>query len=1176
MKNLGAKLERIDLLLLAGLMFAPMKFAAATEAGPALLLRIASLPPEERTADPLAAGFTSPPRDSRPETWFHLIGGNVSKPGLTADLEAIAGAGFEGIQLFHGNARGPAWPDVTPQIPCLSPAWDSMISHTANECERLGLRFTMQNCPGWSQSGGPWIKPDNAMRHLVWSRTDVSGGKTGSITLAMPKQSTEDWRDYRDVAVLAFPTPAGDDGPPLIPAAVRSNRGNLAWADLFTGKNNTAVKIAPGNEPAWVEVTFDQPVTLRSLELPPIEKFTLRRHFDPGVTIHVQALNAAELVEVAHREIPRSNWQDDQPLTLALPEATAIGFRITFENKTPLELSSLRLSTAARVDDWPAQAGFVLRSIDRSFLPKQNRAAWVSVRSIVDLSQNMDSGGKLNWQAPTGRWTVLRFGHVNTGAKNGPAPPEATGFECDKLSAKGANASFAGYIGRVSDPGGPADGGRLKGMVIDSWECHTQTWTPEMEKEFAFSRGYALRPWLPALAGWVLDDHLTSERFLRDWRATLSDLLVANYYGRLATLGRGRGMKLSFETGPGDVAVGDILQYFGQADTPMCEFWQPNDPHWGGLETKPMLPAVSAAHIYGKKHAAAESFTTTGLRWDEYPFMLKHLADLHFSMGLNYLVFHTYTHNPRLNVVPGTSFGGGIGEPFLRGQTWWPSMPQFTDYIARCSFLLGQGQPVADVLWYLGDDLDQKPRQDTPFPPGYKYDYLNADALLNRITVADGLLKTPEGTAWKVLWLPKNPRLTTATLARIRDLVREGVTVVGLPSYQNPSLSGGEESDRRFAALVRELWDSAPAASGDRSLGAGRLLWGDSIAAHLTQIGIAPDVIGASAATWCHRRANGTDIYFIAADRKAPLDANLSFRSQGQPELWDPITGTSKQVTVFQRQGARTMIPLELPAAGSVFVLFRPGPGEPAFTRVERNGISLVDATDANHVDKGEPQAVQGLKQGEQVQPWVDNPTPACEFIDGGKRMLAWEPGSYELTRENGTVAKVNASRLRTIPVTGPWSLSFPAGWDAPEQLVLPSLKLWSDLDGPATRAFSGSGTYTCTINVDAVTPDTRLLLDLGRVAAIADVSVNGKTIATLWAPPFRADITPFVTAGNNRIAVKVTNTWFNRLAYDASLPETKRKTWTIKAPASDVPLQPAGLIGPVVLRIGQVVDLPQ
>jgi len=223
-----------------------------------------------QAADPLALGFREPPKESRPETWFHLIGGNVAKAGLTADLESVGGAGISGIQLFHGQFGGP-WPGVEPQVSCLSPQWDGMISHVANECRRLGLSFTMQNCPGWAMSGGPWITPDKAMRHLTWSRVEVAGGKRVSLMPAKPQPSSEAWRDYRDVAVIAFPTPAGDDGKNLLPASVRSNREKLPWGDLLAGKKGANVRIESGNERVWVELGFAAPVTLRSLELPALK-----------------------------------------------------------------------------------------------------------------------------------------------------------------------------------------------------------------------------------------------------------------------------------------------------------------------------------------------------------------------------------------------------------------------------------------------------------------------------------------------------------------------------------------------------------------------------------------------------------------------------------------------------------------------------------------------------------------------------------------------------------------------------------------------------------------------------------------------------------------------------------------------------------------------------------------
>jgi len=1145
-------------------------FAAKADPSPA----VSSL----RTPDALADGFLQPPKDSRPETWFHLIGGNVGKAGLTADLEAIAGAGIRGIQLFHGQFGGP-WPGVEPQVPCLSSQWDSMIDHASGECRRLGLSFSMENCPGWSMAGGPWITPDKAMRELIWSRRYVTGGTPLTIDLPIPQPSSDSWRDYGDVAVIAFPTPSGDDEQALAPTSVRSNREHLPWADLLagklTGQKESRVRIEPTGEPAWVEVEFAKPVTLRSLVFPSVEKMSVHRHFEPGMAIRVQTREPAGWIDVVRREIPRSNWQDDKPLTLAIPESTSTVFRLVFELANAIELTSLKLSSAARVDDWEGQAAHVLRSLDRVAAPKQSSQSWIGSGRIVDLSDKMDVRGKLSWNAPAGNWTILRFGNVNTGRRNGPAPKEATGFECDKLSTAGADLHFAGYIGRISAAGGPAGHGRLQGMVLDSWECLTQTWTPAMEQEFARRRGYALCNWLPALAGYVIDGHARSERFLRDWRATVNDLLVENFFGRLAELGHERGMKLSFETAIGDVSPGDILQYFGKADIPMCEFWQPNDPHWGGLETKPIAPTVSAAHIYGKPRIAAESFTNVALRWDEHPFMLKHLADRYFTYGLTHLIFHTYTHNPRMDAVPGSSFGAGIGTPFLRNQTWWKHMPLFTRYLARCQHMLEQGRPVADVLWYLGDELDHKPRQDTPFPAGFHFDYLNQDVFLNRLRVVDGNLTTPEGVAWKLLWLRDCPRLTPETLERLRELVRAGATVLGRPPLQNASLSGGTAADAKFTGLARELWGDNAGANGNRQIGAGHLIWGWAIDRALAELSIEPDVIGASSATWCHRRTEDADIYFVAAARDRTLRANLSFRAQGRTEIWDPLTGTRRPAFVFRRQGSRTVVPLDLPAAGSAFVVFRKGESEPVATRIEHDGAVLVDAGDMTRCDKGTPPRVQGLKHEEEIQPWVEHRLAACEVVDGGTKLLAWEPGHYRVLRDAKTVADLTIDGAPAIPLDGLWTLSFPRGWDAPERLELPKLMQWSELESPAARSFSGSAIYNTEFKLDALSPENRVLLDLGQVANIAEVAVNGKAVGTLWTAPFRADITGFLKPGVNSIAVTVTNTWRNRLAYDASLPEAQRKTWTIAGPPASAPREPGGLKGPVVLHIGRLSTLP-
>ena len=217
-------------------------------------------------AGALEPDFEQPSHESRPETWFHLIGGNVNKAFLTTDIEAVHAAGFQGFHLFHG--KGGAWPGVSPQIQTLSPQWDNLIEHVANECVRMGLKFTMQNCPGWAMSGGPWIKPEDAMRHLIWSRTDMEGPTGQSVKLAKPMPSDQDWCNYQDVAVLAFPTPAGDAAEPLRPVELKSNLEKAPWKSLFSVGEKVSIEIpVTAEDRTWLEVRFDQQTLLRAIKL---------------------------------------------------------------------------------------------------------------------------------------------------------------------------------------------------------------------------------------------------------------------------------------------------------------------------------------------------------------------------------------------------------------------------------------------------------------------------------------------------------------------------------------------------------------------------------------------------------------------------------------------------------------------------------------------------------------------------------------------------------------------------------------------------------------------------------------------------------------------------------------------------------------------------------------------
>ena len=1047
---------------------------------------------------PSAEAFADPGADSRPETWFHFIGGNVARGGITADLEAIKGAGISGIHLFHGQFGG-KWPGVEEQIRCLSEKWDSLVGFVADECRRLGLEFTMQNCPGWAMAGGPWIKPENAMRHLKWLRQDFEGGRRIETKLRCPESGKEAWRDYRDVAVLAFPAPVGEWYKPLVPARTKcAIPGD--WNKWAGGGN--AIKLPSGEQTTVIEFEYDRPVTVRAMELPPIDSLDHGWCYRPGVNVKLEA-NGKTLVE---QDLQPANWQDDRHVSFAIDETVAKNFKITLKTKHSVRLGTIRLFEGAKSDDWEGQAGWTLRRLMRNPPRKQNAKAWVEPNEVIDVSAFMKPDGTFSWEAPAGRWAIVRVGHVNTGRRNAPAPAEATGFECDKLSTKGADAHFAGYIGRIAGKGGPAEG-KLRMMLMDSWECKRQTWTEGLDKTFEEEMGYKLLPWMPAIFGYVVRDPGTTEKFLDDWRGFIGRQISYKFYGRMAKLCRDAGLKLTFETSFADVLPGDMMEYYKFADVPMCEFWQPTGASYvGSRDFKAVKPTVSAAHIYGKNRVAAEALTSFTLTWDEKLRDLKHVANIHMVEGVSHLVFHTYTHNPRTDFLPpGTSFGAHIGTPFLRGQTWWKHMPGFTAYLARCQQMLEAGVPARDVLWYVGDEWDQRPDQDAPFPAGHLYDYCNPDALLSRFDIApDGTWRTPEGAAYKVLWVPECRRMLPETMEKILDCLAKGGTAAfaKLPSGI-ATLKGGEKAVERFrAALAKMERRAADTASGVIPRGKGRLYLGLPLAEVLGKEYVSRDA-SADGILFDHRKDGAKDWYFVVpAAQGRGFKGEVWFRNVSEGvEIWNPQTGERKPAQAKRADGWCTVVSLDL------------APGEAAFVVFSKDGMKPV-----------RPKKT--------------------------KEVAAFAPG--------------------------PWKVAFAEGWGMPASVELAALKPWKDIGETAeAKAYCGSAVYASTFVLPAVKKDAAAgyVLDLGRVESLAKVKVNGREFPALWSQPYRVDITSAVKEGANTLEIEVTDTWYNRLAYDAGRPAAERRTWTISGPRKGSAMRDSGLLGPVKVVETKTVD---
>ncbi len=907
-----------------------------------------------------AETFRNPDKIYYPETWFHFINGNVDRQGVTMDLEAIAEAGITGVSFFHGQrGNNTDWPGTKEHTECLSPRWESLLNHTASEAKRLGLRFTMQTCPGWAMSGGPWIKPEQSMRHLTFVRMDVQGGTL--INAKLEHKQTEDWKNYKDLMVLAFPTPLGDTGTHLQAKAVQAVEGKDKWLECVNGmlKGSFGLNPSTPGKPHVIEVELPREETVRTLEFNPIDAFNHEFGVDPGIRVKMTALmsDGTEKLQL-DSPMPYANWQDNQfTMSFALDEAKAVKFRIEIQNQHPMQISRMRLYSAARKNNWEGEAGWTLRSVLReNEHPQQDASAYVLSSKIQDITAQMKVDGTLQWNAPEGQWTILRIGHVNTGMKNGPAPAEATGWEVNKFDSEAVDFQFESYVGRLSQR---ALKGLVDNMLMDSWECRSQTWTEFMPQAFRAQSGYDLKMWIPALFGFVLDNQETTSRFLCDWRQTQNHLFVNNFYGRMAQNAHRHGMTIQYETAAGDIFPGDPMEYFKWADVPMTEFWQPFSHFLANHNYKPIRPTASAARMYGKPRVSAESFTSFDLNWDERLSMLREVANQNILEGVSHFVFHTYTHNPAADSLrPGTSFGDAIGTPFLRGQTWWPYMRSFTRYLARCTYMLERGNPVSDVLWYLGDEIQQKPNQYAPFPEGYRYDYCNTDVLLNRLDVKDGRWITPEGISYSVMWIPEDvKRLLPQTIKRMEELVKKGGILVGNPPLSPATLlSGGAE--KAFYESVQHLWSKYPE----------RVLCGLTLEQALQRLQIRQDV-KPTQVQWLHRRTENADWYMVCAPMEKPFKGEVEFLCQGHAELWNPMRGIHEPIGVTEMDGY-SRVHLEMERGECFFIVFSHGGKKQKITQQTCTAMLLQDLKWTLAFPQG--WGIEEQLQLETLKPWKE------------------------------------------------------------------------------------------------------------------------------------------------------------------------------------------------------------
>ena len=1119
------------------------------------------------TQGDLEKSFTDPPDTARPWVYWFWMDGNLNREGITADLEAMKAAGIGGMIVMEvdvGIPRGP--------VKFMSPEWQALFAHASKEAERLGLQITVNAGPGWTGTGGPWVKPEQSMQHLVASETTVVGPAHFDAVLTRPAprkpffgegtltpELKKAWQEYyRDVAVLAFPSPEGE------------------------------ARIADLDEKA---LFYRAPYSSQ-----------------PGVKPHLPA--PAEYV--------------------ALPAGQCV----------------------AR---------------DR----------------IVDLTGKMDAQGRLAWDVPAGRWTVLRFVRTSTGQNTRPAPAPGLGFESDKFDPAALDAHFEAFVGSLLRAVGPRENPPRAGLTslhIDSWEMGAQNWSERFAEEFRQRRGYDPLPFLPVMAGRVVESLEVSERFLWDVRQTAQELVVQNHALHLRELARRHGLGLSIE--PYDMNPCSDLSLGGAAEVPMCEFWAKGH----GFATEfSCIESVSIAHALGRPIVAAEAFTSGDSEaWRLYPGVMKAQGDWAFGAGINRIVFHRFAHQPWLDRRPGMTMGP-YGVHWDRTQTWWELVPAYHRYLARCQFLLRQGSGVADIAYLALEGAPHvfrpPPSALTGDPPdrrGYNFAGL-APEWLTGATVKDGRIVLPSGASYRVLVLPASETMTPALLRKIGELAKAGATIVGPPPRKSPGLSGYPACDGEVQTLAREIWgaDGEDTAVG-RACGAGRIFrvrgpssssadgspvrrlgparwiwypegnpaanapvgtrffrravtieegriasakvhitadnsfrlkvngrlvaegddfrvvvdadvapllrpganrieveagnggdapnpaglvallrvayadgrnvdvptdgrwqaalaadapetgwaaardlgpadmapWGplfgaapqmpslyppyEQTAALLGRLGLPPDFKSDGPIRYAHRQAAGVDLYFVANREARAVEAACTFRVAGrQPGRWDSLTGKVRNLPRFEERAGRTTIPLRFEPQQSYFVIFRKAAAAPA----------------------------------------------AAE-------------------------AKNFATPADVMEIRGPWEVRFDPKLGGPGTVTFEALTDWVKRPEDGIQHYSGIATYRVRFDLPAgADKKAGLRIALGDVRVMARVRLNGKELGTAWCAPWAVEIGGAAKEKGNELEVDVANLWPNRLIGDQALPAEKRVTWTTWNPyRKGSALVPSGLLGPVMV----------
>lgn len=923
----------------------------------------------------LYKGFVSPPESSKPGVYWYWLNEHVSKEGITKDLQSLHDKGF-GI-VYIGNIF---WGDKKGEVETLSDEWKECMQHAIREGSRIGINIGFFNCPGWSQAGGPWVKPEDAMRYLTYSEVEVQGPSLVRQFVAVPDTF------FQDVSVIAYPIEVEDELQGKIIATPTAQNIDVLIDNKETDKICTFNNYE--GEAVQIDIKYPQAVTKRGLQINPGDQA-----FQVYCDLFVKRDNKFVLVkshyfdrikrEVRYGAIPSA------PLALSFKDVSASEFRILLKGvPRNFQLRKLILSTRPILENYPEKW---LTKIPSRATPDWFAHIWTNQEQISDVgivSQekviNISSCLKddtLYWDVPKGKWKVLRIGMTTTNTTNQPAAPIARGLEIDKMNRRPIESHFNAYVDDITKGMSKEELKSLTHIIADSYETGPVNWTDGFDTVFVNKYGYDPIPWLPVLTGQIVNSADQSNRFLWDLRRLVAERVASEFVGGMNEACQKRGVTLWLENYGWDGFPSEFILYSKYSPTVGGEFWT---NHGENIECR---LASSAGHMLGKNIVSAESYTTNGNSYWYYPGNLKKYGDQSYAEGINHHILHLCIHQP-YEKAPGVNSWFGI--EYNRHNTWFEQSKSWIDYQRRCCYMLQQGKHHADVCYFISEE---SPRMsgwiDENLATGYDYDFVNSDVIENKFTVKNGKLTLPSGLEYSLLVLPPLNTMRPAVLQRIKELIEQGACVLGAPIERSPSLEDFPVCDERVQQLSNEIWGTVDYNTNqpiERSLGKGYIYCNMPINTVLRKNGVREAVCFDSELPllWKQRKLDNGSIFFLSNQEDSVIHTDIMFNIEGYcPELWNPVDGTKCELPFIEENG-RTIVPIELEEYESCFIVFTRKKDRLTVKykdKVETNLLNMDDSWDITFFNKWTEEKIELEQHG--LENWAESIDNRLKYFSG-------------------------------------------------------------------------------------------------------------------------------------------------------------------------------------------------